>query len=259
MARYTLASLIEIMAQLRSEEGCPWDREQTHQSLTRYLIEEAYEVIDAIEEQDDQALAEELGDVLLQVVFHAQIGAEDGRFTMDDVLNAVCEKMIRRHPHVFADTEVHSVKDVLSNWEAIKRKEKANQDRESLLDGIPRHLPALLRAEKVQSKASKVGFDWDDISGTFAKLEEEIEEFKQAAASGNQDQITAEMGDLFFSLVNICRFLNINPEQALNLTTDKFIRRFQYIEKEAARENRELNTMSLAEMDQLWEKAKKDS
>ena len=259
MAHYTLESLTAIMEKLRSDQGCPWDREQTHQSLTRYLIEEAYEVIDAIEQQDPQALAEELGDVLLQIVFHAQIASENGQFTMDDVLKAVCEKMIRRHPHVFADTEINSVEDVLSNWEAIKKREKANQDRKSLLDGIPKHLPALLRAEKIQSKAAKVGFDWNDISGTIAKLEEEIEEFKQAVAAANHEDMEAEIGDLFFSLVNVCRFLNINPERALNLTTNKFIRRFQYMEKQAALNNRELNTMSLAEMDQLWETAKKDS
>ncbi len=259
MAHYTLESLTAIMEKLRSDQGCSWDREQTHQSLTRYLIEEAYEVIDAIEQQDPQALAEELGDVLLQIVFHAQIASENGQFTMDDVLKAVCEKMIRRHPHVFADTEINSVEDVLSNWEAIKKREKANQDRKSLLDGIPKHLPALLRAEKIQSKAAKVGFDWNDISGTIAKLEEEIEEFKQAVAAANHGDMEAEIGDLFFSLVNVCRFLNINPERALNLTTNKFIRRFQYMEKQAALNNRELNTMSLAEMDQLWETAKKDS
>lgn len=259
MAHYTLESLTAIMEKLRSDQGCPWDREQTHQSLTRYLIEEAYEVIDAIEQQDPQALAEELGDVLLQIVFHAQIASENGQFTMDDVLKAVCEKMIRRHPHVFADTEINSVEDVLSNWEAIKKREKANQDRKSLLDGIPKHLPALLRAEKIQSKAAKVGFDWNDISGTIAKLEEEIEEFKQAVAAANHGDMEAEIGDLFFSLVNVCRFLNINPERTLNLTTNKFIRRFQYMEKQAALNNRELNTMSLAEMDQLWETAKKDS
>lgn len=259
MAHYTLESLTAIMEKLRSDQGCPWDREQTHQSLTRYLIEEAYEVIDAIEQQDPQALAEELGDVLLQIVFHAKIASENGQFTMDDVLKAVCEKMIRRHPHVFADTEINSVEDVLSNWEAIKKREKANQDRKSLLDGIPKHLPALLRAEKIQSKAAKVGFDWNDISGTIAKLEEEIEEFKQAVAAANHGDMEAEIGDLFFSLVNVCRFLNINPERALNLTTNKFIRRFQYMEKQAALNNRELNTMSLAEMDQLWETAKKDS
>ena len=259
MAHYTLESLTAIMEKLRSDQGCPWDREQTHQSLTRYLIEEAYEVIDAIEQQDPQALAEELGDVLLQIVFHAQIASENGQFTMDDVLKAVCEKMIRRHPHVFADTEINSVEDVLSNWEAIKKREKANQDRKSLLDGIPKHLPALLRAEKIQSKAAKVGFDWNDISGTIAKLEEEIEEFKQAVAAANHGDMEAEIGDLFFSLVNVCRFLNINPERALNLTTNKFIRRFQYMEKQAALNNRELNTMSLAEMEQLWETAKKDS
>ncbi|MGB3985414.1 MAG: nucleoside triphosphate pyrophosphohydrolase, partial [Limnochordia bacterium] len=183
MPKYTLQSLLDIMAKLRSEQGCPWDKQQTHDSLTRYLLEEAYEVIDAIEEKDFPAVAEELGDLLLQIVFHAQIGAESGKFTMDDVIAAICEKMIRRHPHVFGDTAVESVQDVLTNWEAIKMQEKPGQDDRSLLDGVPKHLPALLRAERIQDKAAKVGFQWDQVDGAVIKLEEELKELRQAVQS----------------------------------------------------------------------------
>jgi len=257
VSRYTLESLLDIMARLRSPEGCPWDREQTHESLRRYLIEEAYEVIDAIEQRDPKALAEELGDVLLQVVFHAQIAKENQQFTMEDVIAAVCEKMIRRHPHVFADTHVNSVADVLTNWEAIKKQEKSHQDRHSLLDGIPRHLPALMRAEKVQSKAAKVGFEWDQVDGALAKLNEELTELRQAISHKDPQEISDEIGDLFFSLVNVSRYLHVNPEQALNQTTDKFIQRFQYIEDQAQAQHKSLEDMSLEDMDELWEQAKK--
>jgi len=259
MPKYTFQSLLEIMAKLRGEQGCPWDREQTHDSLTRYLIEETYEVIEAIEQKDFPALAEELGDLLLQIVFHAQIASETGNFTIDDVITAICEKMIRRHPHVFADTEVESVLDVLANWEAIKKLEKAGIENRSLLDGVPKHMPALLRAERIQAKAAKVGFQWDQVDGAIAKLEEELQEFKQSAQSQDQAGVEGEMGDLFFSLVNICRYLAINPEQALNTATDKFIRRFKYIEQQAELQGKDLNSMGLAEMDQLWDEAKKDS
>ncbi|HOB08274.1 MAG: nucleoside triphosphate pyrophosphohydrolase [Limnochordia bacterium] len=259
MPKYTLQSLLDIMAKLRSEQGCPWDKQQTHDSLTRYLLEEAYEVIDAIEEKDFPAVAEELGDLLLQIVFHAQIGAESGKFTMDDVIAAICEKMIRRHPHVFGDTAVESVQDVLTNWEAIKMQEKPGQDDRSLLDGVPKHLPALLRAERIQDKAAKVGFQWDQVEGAVIKLEEELKEFRQAVQSRDQAEMEAEMGDLFFSLVNICRYLDINPERALNTTTDKFAKRFRYIEKQARLQGKDLHSMSLKEMDQFWEEAKKDS
>ena len=245
------------MAKLRSEQGCPWDREQTHDSLTRYLIEEAYEVIDAIDQNNFPALAEELGDLLLQIVFHAQIAAETGNFTMDDVISAICEKMIRRHPHVFADTEVDSVQEVLVNWEAIKKQERVAQDRQSVLDGVPKQLPALLRAERIQAKAAKVGFQWEHIDGAMAKLEEELKEFKQSVQFQDRAEMEAEMGDLFFSLVNICRYLDINPEQALNSTTNKFVQRFKYIEQQAELQGKDLHSMSMEEMDLLWDAAKK--
>lgn len=259
MAKYDLQTLMEIMAKLRSQNGCPWDKEQTHYSLISYLIEETYEVIDAINQEDPKAVADELGDLLLQIVFHAQIGRENKEFTMEDVLTAICEKMIRRHPHVFADTKVGSVKEVLTNWEAIKKQERKHKHEEakSLLDGIPSRLPALIRAEKVQSKAAKVGFQWQQVEGAVAKLTEELGEFKQSLANEKQADIEAEFGDLLFSLVNIARYFKISPESALNSTTSKFINRFKYMEKQACIQNRDLESMSLAEMDELWEKAKK--
>ncbi|HKM18130.1 MAG: nucleoside triphosphate pyrophosphohydrolase [Firmicutes bacterium] len=259
MSEYTLQSLLDIMAKLRSEQGCPWDRQQTHESLTRYLIEETYEVIEAIDQKDFKALAEELGDLLLQIVFHAQIAAEAGNFSMDDVIAAVCEKMIRRHPHVFADTEVESVQDVLVNWEAIKQQEREGQAGRSLLDGVPKQLPALLRAERIQAKAAKVGFEWNQVDGAVAKLEEELKELKRSIHAQDSTEIEEEMGDLYFSLVNVCRYLDINPEHALNTTTDKFVQRFKYIEQQARLQGKALHSMSLEEMDRLWDEAKKDS
>lgn len=257
MSQYNLESLIEIMAKLRSKQGCPWDREQTHQSLIQYLIEESYEVIDAIKQENPQLLADELGDLLLQIVFHAQIATENDQFGMDEVINAVCNKMIRRHPHVFSDTKINSVGDVLTNWEEIKQQEKLNRDRTSILDGIPNHLPALMRAEKIQSKAKKSGFDWENIQGTLEKLNEEIKEFQTAISDKDQDNMEEELGDLLFSIVNVARHLDLDPELALARTNDKFIKRFHYIEAQAHAQNRSIDSMSLAEMDQLWEAAKK--
>ncbi len=257
--QYSLQSLIDILAKLRSPQGCPWDREQTHHSLIKHLIEETYEVIEAIEEQNPQALTEELGDVLLQIVFHAQIGSENKQFTMDDVIAVVSEKMIRRHPHVFANTKADSIAEVLTNWEAIKEKEKSQRENKSILEGVPRQLPALMRAEKIQAKATKVGFEWDDVSGAISKIEEEIREFKSALERRNQADMIEELGDILFSIVNTARYLNIDSEQALNATTNKFINRFQQMERMAQSSEKTLSEMSLAEMEQLWQKAKKDS
>ncbi len=253
---YTINSLLEIMKKLRAPQGCPWDQEQTHASLTRYLLEETYEVIEAIEEDNPEALTDELGDLLLQVVFHAQIGWEQDTFSMEDIINGVCTKLIRRHPHVFADTEVESVGDVLRNWEAIKKEETRTKDRVSLLDGIPPHLPALLKAEKVQNKTAKVGFEWDTITGAFTKLTEEMAELHQAIASKSQEEIDEELGDVLFCLVNIARYLSVNPELALNRTTNKFISRFKFMEELAQKQNLDFSSMTLAEMDHLWEQAK---
>jgi tetrapyrrole methylase family protein/MazG family protein len=258
-AAHSLAPLVNVMAALRGEHGCPWDRKQTHESLQRYLIEEAYEVLEAIEAGDMDALCEELGDVLLQVVFHAQLAAETGAFTIDDVVAGITAKMRRRHPHVFADTEAATVSDVLRNWEAIKQAEKAVQGTalpESLLDGVPRHLPALMRAEAVQQKAAKVGFEWDDVAGALDKVAEETKELREAAAAGSPERCRHELGDLLFALVNVARYLQVDPEAALHETTAKFMRRFRHIERRAAETGRELTSMTVAEMDRYWDEAK---
>lgn len=257
MSQYNMQSLTTIIAKLRSKQGgCPWDLEQTHKSLISNLLEEAYEVIEAINQTNPQSLAEELGDLLMQIVFHAQIAAENDEFNIDDVIQGICAKLIRRHPHVFADTEVKSVKDVMVNWEIIKKQEQPNRNRKSILDGIVPYLPALMKAEKVQEKAAEVGFEWDKIDGAVDKLTEELNELQQALKNQDAVEIEAEFGDILFSLVNVTRYLKINPELALNNTTDKFIRRFKYIEEQAQLQHRALSDMSLEEMDQLWEKAK---
>ena len=244
--------LIQIMARLRAEDGCPWDREQDHRSLRPYLIEEAYEVLDALDREDDPSLREELGDLMLQIVFHAQIAREEGRFDIEDVLQTHVQKLKRRHPHVFGDASVSGSDQVIANWEEIKRQE----GKRSILDGVPRYLPALLRAYRVQEKAAGVGFDWEDVDGVLSKVDEELEEFREACAQRDPEQIEEELGDLLFSLVNVARFLNAHPEDALRRTADKFIRRFQFIESEIERTGRNLDTASIEEMDALWEKAK---
>jgi len=251
-----LERLLNIMEKLRSPEGCPWDREQTHQTLKRYLIEEAYEVLEAIDSGDPELLAEELGDVLLQVVFHAQIAKELGTFSMDEVIDGICEKLIRRHPHVFADTEVASVGEVMRNWDAIKKTEKHGRERTSILDGVPKKFPALMRAEKIQKKAAKVGFEWDDIDGAFAKVEEELGELRAALESGEAAKINDEFGDVLFALVNVARYAKVDPELALQHATNKFVQRFHFIEEQAQAQGRSLEEMSLAEMDAIWDQAK---
>lgn len=252
----SLQRLLDIMEKLRSPEGCPWDREQTHESLKRYLLEETYEVLEAIDSNDPAVLTDELGDVLLQVVFHAQIGKEAGTFTMDDVINAVSDKLVRRHPHVFGDIQVESVSDVLHNWDAIKKTEKTSENRTSLLDGVPKEFPALMRAEKIQKKAAKVGFEWDDIHGAIHKFQEELGEFKEAIEEEDAEHLTEELGDLLFALVNVARYVKVDPELALQQSTAKFVQRFHYIEEKARRNNKDLKDMSLEEMDALWDEAK---
>jgi len=246
--------LIQIMARLRAKDGCPWDREQDHKSLRPYLIEEAYEVLDALDRDDDRGLREELGDLMLQIVFHAQIAREEGRFDIEDVLRTHIHKLKRRHPHVFGDVSVSGPEQVVTNWEEIKRQE----GKQSILDGVPRHLPALLRAYRVQEKAAGTGFDWEDVDGVLSKVDEELREFREACAQRDPGQIEEELGDLLFSLVNVARFLGANPEDALRRTADKFIRRFQFIESEIERSGRSLDTASIEEMDALWEEAKAD-
>jgi len=249
---HTCDRLIEIMARLRGSQGCPWDREQTHDSLKRYLIEEAYEILDAIDSQDPQHLKEELGDLLLQIVFHAQIASESNRFDMGDVLEGIITKLIRRHPHVFGETEVTSAREVLLNWEEIKSKEK--KERASIIAGIPRSFPALIYAFKLQSRAAKVGFDWEDVEGVFEKILEEVDELKRAKIG--KGEIEDEVGDLLFAIVNLARHFDIDPELALEKTNKKFERRFRYIEDKASEKGGNLAEMSLEEKDKLWDEAK---
>ena len=259
----SFARLQRVIEILRAPGGCPWDREQTHDSLTRGMVEEAYEVVQAIENKDRDNLIEELGDVLLQVVMHAQIAKEENDFTLTEICNREAEKMIRRHPHVFGPKPENSngnaglsVDNVLDMWENIKEVEKTETSVTASMQKIPRHLPALLRSEKVQKKAARVGFDWDDVSGAFAKLDEETVELKEAYAQGDQAHIREELGDLLFAITNISRFLGIDPEDALNATSNKFITRFGHVESAAQAQGRRLEDMTLAEMDALWEEAK---
>lgn len=252
--KYTYEDLLEIMRILRCPEGCVWDREQDHKSIRRSFIEETYEAVEAIDNDDPVLLQEELGDVLLQVVFHAQIEAEAGRFTMDDVADGICKKMIYRHPHVFGSVEVKNSDEVLTNWDALKQKEKHQKSTTETLESVARSLPGLIRAEKVQHKAAKVGFDWDEVSGALDKVREETAEVARAI-DGDGDP-SEELGDLLFAVVNVARFLKTDPEDAINRTTDKFIRRFAQVEQAAKDAGRSLSEMSLSEMDALWDAAK---
>lgn len=256
--------LVAVIRALRAPGGCPWDREQTHDSLRRGMVEECYEVVDAIERNDIPNLREELGDVLLQVIMHSVIAEEDGEFSLAEVCEEESEKMIRRHPHVFGENvekcnknDSFSVDNVLDMWENIKRDEKRETSQTAAMDKIPRELPALLRAEKIQKKARKVGFDWDDVSDAFAKIDEESAELKEACNAGDKAHISEELGDLLFAVVNVARFLDVDPEDALNSTSRKFMDRFAYIERTAAERGRRLEDMTLAEMDALWEEAKR--
>ena len=249
---YNVKDLEEIVRILRAPGGCPWDAEQTHQSIRRNFLEEAYEAVEAIDEENPEHLKEELGDVLLQVVFHALMEQEAGRFDLDDVADGVCKKLIYRHPHVFGDVSVSGTGEVLSNWEELKRKEKGQATNTDALEAVARSLPALWRAEKVQKKAKKAGFDWPDVSGALDKLSEELEELKAAVAQGTN--VAEELGDLLFSAVNVSRFLKVDCEDALNQATDKFIDRFRKVEEQTG--DRPMTEMTLDQLDQLWERAK---
>lgn len=246
--------LRSIVEKLRSPDGCPWDREQTHETLRSALLEECYEVVDAINRADDANLREELGDLLLLVVMHAQMGAERGAFHFDEIAAAVCEKLIRRHPHVFGEKTAGNSTEVLRQWEQIKRQEKGGSA--SVLDGLPRALPALMRAQNAQKKAGRVGFDWPDATPVVSKVEEEFSELQKAMQSGGKDAITEEIGDLLFAVVNLGRKLGVECETALNEATGKFVRRFQAVESRLAREGRRIEDTPLEELDTIWNEVK---
>jgi tetrapyrrole methylase family protein/MazG family protein len=252
------SKLREIISVLRGPEGCPWDKEQTHETLKRYLIEETYEVIEAIDKGDIAHLIEELGDVLLQVMLHAQIGEDEGYFSIADVIEGISEKMVRRHPHVFGSVEVENTEEVLQNWEEIKKLEKGEAD-PSLLAGVSYSLPNLIRAYELQKKAAKVGFDWQEILPALEKVKEELQEFEDELdmINGQSELAKKEFGDLLFAFVNVARFLKIHPEEALFETNEKFVRRFQFIEQQVAGSGRKFEDFSLVELDQFWDEAKR--
>jgi len=245
--------LVDIMQKLRSEEGCPWDKEQTPESILPFFLEEAYEVIESVEEKDWKTLQEEIGDILLHTVFQAKMAEEENRFTILDSLETITAKLIRRHPHVFGDNPVDAAKSAKQNWEFVKHKEKG---RASRLDGVPEALPGLIRAQRLQEKASYVGFEWDKIEDVWEKVHEEIAELKEAQSIGSIDNIEEEIGDVLFSIVNLSRFLKISSENALRKTNKKFIYRFKKIEEELKKRNRSIEDASLAEMDEIWESVK---
>ncbi|MEC5425994.1 nucleoside triphosphate pyrophosphohydrolase [Virgibacillus sp. C22-A2] len=255
LLNHTFNRLRDVIATLRGPNGCPWDQVQTHETLREYAIEEVYELIDAIDNEDDENIVEELGDVLLQVMLHSQIGEDNGYFTVDDIIRTITAKMIHRHPHVFANTSVESVDDVYKNWDELKKEEKGTK-RKSILDGVPKQLPSLSKAYKLQKKAAKVGFGWENASDIWGKLDEELLEVKEAIQTEDKLEIEKELGDVLFVLANISRYYKINPEVALNRTNQKFMTRFFYIEDQLSEQQKELKTTSLEEMDDLWNQAK---
>lgn len=250
--RYDLADLIEIVKILRGPGGCMWDREQDHHSIRRNFIEEVYEVIEAIDNEDAVLMQEELGDVLFQVAFHAQIEQEKGVFDINDVADGICKKMIFRHPHVFGSVDVASTSEVLENWDQLKQTEKHQQSATDTLESVARSLPGLIRADKIQSKAAKAGFDWEDVNGALDKVHEELGELETAIREGTNTE--EELGDLLFAVVNVARFLDCDPEHAIELTSDKFISRFRKVEEMAG--GKSMKDMTLAELDKLWKAAK---
>lgn len=253
-AQYTVEDLRRIVALLRAPGGCPWDGAQTHKSIRRNFIEEAYEVAEAIDEQSPAHLKEELGDVLLQVVFHASLEEDAGRFDLDDVADGICKKLIFRHPHVFGTAAADTSEEVLVNWEALKRQEKGQQTTADAMDAVARSLPALWRADKLQSKAAKAGFEFADVSGALDKLDEETRELREAVERGTN--FSEELGDVLFAAVKAGRFLNVDPEDALNATCEKFIARFRRVEEACAARGAEMSSLPLDELTRLWNEAK---
>ena len=248
--------LTEIVDTLMGENGCPWDKVQTRESLKPYLVEETYETLEALDNNNPEEIKEELGDLLYQVLFHAKISENKNEFNITDVVESISHKMVHRHPHVFKEENLETPEEVVTQWEEIKSKEKGKANRESVLDGIPPHLPGLLRAQKLQKKAAKQGFDWDKIDDVFDKLDEEVAEFKEAVLSGKETDMTSELGDIIFVLVNIAKFKKIDAEEALRATNNKFIKRFQYIEAEVTKRGKTLKETSLEELEKYWQEAK---
>lgn len=253
---YNMDDLIKLVAVLRAPGGCPWDIKQTHESIRKNFIEETYEVIEAINKNDTAGLREELGDILLQVALHSQMESEKGTFNFNDVANDICQKLIVRHPHVFGNMSAENEREALSNWDAVKLKTKSMKKQSEAIMKVPREFPALMRAQKIQQKAAKAGFDWDDISGAVEKLYEEINELKCALAENNSENIEDEFGDILFSCVNVSRFIGVDSEEALTGATDKFVNRYLIVEKLAEEKNIDMKTASIEELDVLWNKAK---
>jgi tetrapyrrole methylase family protein/MazG family protein len=249
--------LVEVMARLRGPDGCPWDRKQTLDTIKSYLLEETYEVLDAIDARDWPSLAEELGDLLLQPVFLAEIAADEGLFTISDALDAINQKLVRRHPHVFGEAVAHTAEDVKQRWDEIKQQEKGARP-VSILDGVPRTLPALMESEKLSRKAAAVGFEWPDIAGVVEKLQEEAAELAAARHSQNQEHVEHEIGDMLFTLVNLARFLHVDPEQALRKTNARFRSRFAHVEREVEAGGALLSETPLERMEELWQEAKRN-
>jgi len=248
--------LVNIVNTLMGDNGCPWDKVQTRETLKPYLIEEAYETLEALDHGDPEKIKDELGDLLYQILFHAKISELGKEFDIQDVVENISEKMVRRHPHVFQDGELHTPDQVVDQWEQIKKTEKANRDHRSILDSVPPSLPGLKRAQKLQKKAAKHGFDWDQVTEVFAKLDEEIAEFKDAILNGKEADVEGELGDILFVLVNIARFKKLDAEEALRQTNNKFVERFQYIEQKVEESGKTLKETSLEEMERLWQESK---
>ena len=255
MPKRTFDQLVQLMTTLRGEQGCPWDRKQTLETLKPFVIEESYEVIDAIDRNDRAALAEELGDFLLQAVFIAELTREEGSFDIYDAVTAIHDKLVRRHPHVFGDVQADDAEQVLVNWEKLKNEERKAENK-SVLAGVPQALPALLRASRLTEKAARVGFDWRRTEDVFAKLQEEIGELHEAIDSGDQNKVHDEVGDLLFTLANIARKLDVNAEEALQSTNRKFTRRFESMERSVRERGQNLDQLTLEQMDALWDAAK---
>ncbi|MAG82714.1 nucleoside triphosphate pyrophosphohydrolase [Candidatus Poribacteria bacterium] len=256
MKNVSFDRLVDVVAMLRSDNGCPWDLAQTHESLKADLIEEAYELIEAIDAKVPKKICDELGDLLMQVMLHSQIATDRNEFSVDEVIENLTEKLVRRHPHVFGSVVATDENEVLENWEEIKRGEEGNKDRKSSLDGIPHSLPSLQRAEKIQKRASRAGFDWDQTEDVLPKLQEEIDEIEESIRNDDITEIEMEIGDLLFSVVNLCRFLNVQPEEALRKSTRKFVDRFQRMETALERTNKKFKDYDLSTLDQIWEQVK---